>query len=180
MRHMYVGLAAIVVSVGVVSAASQGRNFSGTWTVDMQKTMEARQSGGGAGMIVASGAGGGMAAGGVMTGGGGMGSGGGGAVAARSGGAGGAMADTVITLTATTFTIEVGETITAYPINGTEITVPARNVSAHAKAVWEGDTIVITTTIDLPNGPTTATAKWALEGDSLVRETGSKLYYKRK
>lgn len=208
MKNMYVGLAAIVVSVSAVSAASQGRNFSGTWTVDAQKTAEARRaSGGGGAMIMAGGVG---AAGGVMVGGGGggMGSAGGGAAVARSGGSGGSgggfggamvagsgsagggavmaraggagmNSDTVITLTSASFTIEVGETSTTYPLNGTEVTLPSRN-NAHAKAVWDGDTIVITTTVDLPNGPVTSTTKWHMDGDSLVRETGAKTFYKRK
>lgn len=197
MRHMCVGLAAIAVSVGVMSAASQGRSFSGTWVVDSEKTMAAMPAGGGGagGAVIArsGGSGGSMApAGGVAVGGGGgvaRGSGGGGGVAVMSaGGTGGGMvaragtgsSDTIIRLDATTFSLEAGGAKTAYPLNGTEVPVEVRGIGGHGRAAWEGDTLVITTTLDSPNGPVTSVARWSMDGDSLVRETARKTYYKRK
>src|SRR5688572_2031841 len=82
MRNMCLGITAVVVTVGMVSVNAQGRNFSGTWVVDSEKTMAAMQTatgerriveGGGvggrargtaAGAVVSAGGGGGAAAGG--------------------------------------------------------------------------------------------------------------------
>lgn len=196
MRHMCVGLAAIAVSVGVMSAAAQGRSFSGTWVVDSEKTMAAMPSGGGGaggGVIARSGgSGGSMAATGGVGGGGGVavagGSGGSDGVVRSGGGAGGGMvaragagsSDTIISLDATTFSLEAGGANTTYPLNGTEVPVEVRGIGGHGRAVWEGDTLVITTTLDSPNGPVTSVARWSMDGDSLVRETARKTYYKRK
>jgi hypothetical protein len=196
MRNMYVGLAAIVVSVGVMSAAGQGRSFSGTWVIDSEKTMAAMaSSGGGGGMggaVSGGGAGGGTivarsASGGVATGGGGgvavasAGAGGGGV-----GGGGGAMVrstsnpETVIAMDANTFSVETNGAKTSYPLNGTEVAVDVRGAAGRAKASWQGDVLVVSTTVESPNGPVTSVVRWSMEGDSLVRETARKSYYKRK
>lgn len=207
MRNMCLGITAIVVTVGMASVGAQGRNFSGSWVVDSEKTMAAMQSamGDAAGAAIAqSGGGGGRggAIGGVISAGGGGVGGGGGAVvrsgsgvaAAGSGGgtmvsAGGgggrggvvgAASATVITLDATTFSTDIGGIHTSYPLNGTEVTVQLRNTEARAKASWKGDTLVIEQTIESSNGPVTSTTSWFLEGDSLVRETTRKTYYKRR
>jgi hypothetical protein len=194
MRNICVGIAAIAVSVGTMSVAAQGRNFSGTWVVDSEKTMAAAEaagmgSGGGT-MVARSGGGAGGAVGAVAAAGGGesrrMIASGGEAVGTRSAGGGGAVggvmvsADTVITMDGTSFSIEQGGTKTSYPLNGTEVAVTVRNYSGKARATWQGDTLVITQTVDMPNGPVTSSTNWSMEGDSLLRESGRKTYYKRK
>ncbi len=183
------GVAAVAVCLSVLSLSAQGRNFSGTWVVDTEKTLAAATSGGGGGgrggVAVAGGGGGGggsMGAGvsgGVAV----AGGGGGGRGGARGGGAvgGGAVSmDTVITLDRTTFTIETSTQKTTYPLDGSETRVDVRGTSGRATAVWEGDTLKITTTLDAQNGPQVSVARWFMEGDSLVRETTRKTYYKRK
>lgn len=172
------GLAAVAVCVSVMSVAAQGRNFSGTWVVDTEKTMAAAPSGSGGG-----GGGRGGVVGGGMGGGGGAAMGGGGG---RVGGGGGAVAgmavsmDTVITLDHSAFTLETGTQKTSYPLDGSETRVDLRGISGRATAVWEGDTLKITTTMDTQNGPQVSVVRWFVEGDSLVRETTRKTYYKRK
>lgn len=58
MRQMAV-MAALAVGMSVMSVAAQGRNFSGTWVVDAEKTAAAAPAGGGGGGAVISGGGGG-------------------------------------------------------------------------------------------------------------------------
>jgi hypothetical protein len=189
-------IAAVLMSAGL---GAQGRNFSGTWTVDTEKTMAAGGGGGARG----SSAGGAMvvrrvddtgavATGGVMaTGGGRGGGGGGGEVVARGGGAGGAIVvtGTTVTVDAKSFTITQGQTTTAYALDGSATDVSNQARKATAKATWQGDKIAIETTAEGPNGPVVTHATWYLEGDSLVRENTStgpdgtpvvrKTYYKR-
>lgn len=180
MRQMVV-MTALAVGVSVMSVAAQGRNFSGTWVIDAEKTAAAAPAagGGGGGAVVSrsmAGGGGGAVGGGV--GGGAMSGGGGGGVVTRSMASG--SSDTVITLDASTFTIEVGGVKTSYPTNGTETAIEVRGVSGRATAKWQGDVLTITSTIDAANGPVTSTQSWSMEGESLVRETARKTYYKRK
>jgi hypothetical protein len=197
MRNMCLGITAMVITAGMVSVGAQGRNFSGTWVIDSEKTMAAAQAsiGGTGGAVVArSGGGGGRggsATGGVISGGGGVAVGGtgvarsgGGAVmtAAGGGGRGGVVvaADTVITIDAATFSIDSGGFQTNYPLTGTEATIQTRSGEAKARASWKGDTLVIEQTSETPNGPVTVTTSWFLEGDSLVRLNTRRTYYKRK
>jgi hypothetical protein len=187
MRNMCLGITAMVITAGMVSVGAQGRNFSGTWVIDSEKTMAAAQAtiGGTGGAVVArSGGGGGRgsATGGVLSGGGGVAV---GAGVARSGGRGGAVmtaagADTVITIDAATFSIDSGGFQTNYPLTGTEATIQTRSGEAKARASWKGDTLVIEQTSETPNGPVTVTTSWFLEGDSLVRLNTRRTYYKRK
>ncbi len=183
MRQIAV-MAALAVGVSVMSVAAQGRNFSGTWVIDAERTAAAAPAGGGGGGSISNGgggavmttrsiAGGGGGMGGAMSGGG-----GGGAMVSRSVASG--STDTVITLDATTFAIEVGGVKTSYPTNGTETQVEVRGLAGRATARWQGDVLTITTTIEGANGPVTSSQSWSLEGDSLVRETARKMYYKRK
>jgi hypothetical protein len=192
MRNICVGIAAIAVSVGTMAVAAQGRNFSGTWVVDSEKTMAAAPTAAaGGGAVMARSAGGGAGGGGetrVMAGGGGIATAGGGggerrAVAGGQGGAAGGVmvsADTVISMDANAFSLEQGGVKNSYPLNGSEVTVEMRGLSGKASAAWQGDVLVITTTIERPDGPVTTTARWSIEGDSLVRDTGRKTFYKRK
>jgi hypothetical protein len=192
------------VSVGIVSVNAQGRSFSGTWVIDSDKTMAAAQStgepgtraiagGSGGGTMVAAGGGGGAAAGAVAEarprsgsgGGGAATAGGGGRVIAAPGGSGGRVGavvstDTVITMDANNFITDIGGVRTSYPLNGSEVPVQLRNSEGRARASWKGDTIVIETTLETPTGPLVSTTSWYLEGDSLVRLTNRKTYYKRK
>lgn len=181
MRKMTV-MAALAVAASVMSVAAQGRNFSGTWVIDAEKTAAAAP---------AAGAGGG---GGVMVGGGGArvvrgANAGGGTGGAVSGGGGAVMmarpatagsSDTVITLDGSTFTLEVGGVKTSYATNGTETPIEVRGRTGRASAKWHGDVLTITTTLDGPDGQVTTSQSWSLEGESLVRETTRKTYYKRK
>ena len=184
MRHMCVGITALAVSVGVLSVAAQGRNFSGTWVIDSEKTMAAAStagSGSGGGAVMARGGGGGR--GGVSTGGlVATGTGGSATATGGGGGRGGAMisTDTIISMDGGAFSVEAAGVTTSYPLNGTEVAVDIRGMSGKARAAWQGDTLVITTTLDSPNGPVTSSAQWSMEGDSLVRGTTRKTYYKRK
>jgi len=189
-------IAAVLMSAGL---GAQGRNFSGTWTVDTEKTMAAgggaggARGGGGGGVMVQRSAGDtGAVTGGVVAAGGGRGGGGGGTAAvARSGGAGGAVVatGTAITVDAKSFSITQGQTTTTYALDGSATDVSNQARKATAKATWQGDKIAIETTAEGPNGPVVTHATWYLEGDSLVRETTStgpdgtpvvrKTYYKR-
>ena len=221
MRNMCLGITAVAVTVGMVSVNAQGRNFSGTWVVDSEKTMAAMQTatgerriveGGGvggrargtaAGAVVSAGGGGGAAAsatavargsGGGGTreiasagGGGGVGAAGTEVRAARGGGAV-VSADTVIAIDANSFSTDIGGVHTRYPLDGSEVTVPVRSrgpegavtSEGKARASWKGDMLVIETTVNSPDGPVTSPTSWFLEGDSLVRLTTRRTYYKRK
>jgi hypothetical protein len=206
MRNMSLGITAFVVSVGMISVGAQGRSFSGTWVIDSEKTAAAAQaagdqatmtarpggsggrvmSGGSGGSSVAATGGGGTGTRSIAGGGGGVMVGGtGGAAAATAGGGGGGgrvviNADTVIAIDANTFSTTIGGVHTSYPLNGTEVTVQLRNTEARAKASWKGDMLVIETTMETANGPMTSTTSWFIEGDSLVRLTTRKTYYKKK
>jgi hypothetical protein len=170
---------AAVAALMSVSLYAQGRNFSGTWTIDSEKTTAAN-----AGMAGGGGRGGGTmvatggerrvadpaAAGAVARGG------GGGAVVARSGAGGGAVAapaGTTITLDTKSFTVSQGEIATAYALDGSVTDVSNARRKATAKASWQGDKLVIETTSEGPNGPAVSLASWYLEGESLVRENSS-------
>ena len=191
---MLSAVAAVLLSVGV---GAQGRNFSGAWVIDSEKTAAAGGGamggrGGGGGGVVRSG---GDATGAVAVGGVARGGGGGGAVAAagaggaRGGGEGRVATGLSLTMDANSFTLVNGATTTTYKLDGsvTNIENPMRKVSA--KASWQGDKIAIETTAEGPNGPIVTHAFWYLEGDYLVRENKStgpdgqevvrKTYYKR-
>ena len=185
-------IAAVLMSVGLVA---QGRNFSGNWTIDSEKTTAANAGTvGGGGMARSGGTGDATMARRVDAGTGGVavaGGGGGGAMVARSGGAGGAavVTGTVLTVDTKSFTIAQGQTTTTYPLDGTvtDLNNPMRKTVA--KASWQGDKIAIETTAEGPNGPIVTHTTWYLEAESLVRETSStgadgqpvvrKTYYKK-
>jgi hypothetical protein len=175
-------MAASLFAAGGVSA--QGRNFAGTWTLDIDRMAEvmaatARSAGaggavggggmrggggggrGGGGDAVAAGAGGGVARSGGGGGGGGM----------RGGRGGGAAAPMSLSLDANTFTVGSGEISTAYKLDGSVTTIDTERGQIATKAAWKGDHIVIETTAPGPNGSITTTTSWYLEGESLVRET---------
>ncbi|HVQ40935.1 MAG TPA: hypothetical protein VMS54_01970 [Vicinamibacterales bacterium] len=182
-RAVLVGVAAAaLMSVGL---GAQGRNFSGTWTIDSEKTAAANAGMAGAGGARSGGGGtierravdpttaGAVAVGG---GGGGRGGGGGGTMVARAG-AGGAVAvgpvGTTITLDTKSFSVTQGENTTAYALDGSATDISNAMRKATAKASWQGDKLVIQTTAEGPNGPVVTQATWFLEGESLVRENSS-------
>lgn len=173
-------VAATLMSVGL---GAQGRNFSGTWTIDSEKTAAANVGVAGGGGARSGGGGGAVGevrrvggdAGAVAVGAGG-GRGGGGAVVARSGGAGGAVAapaGTTIALDTKSFTVTQGETSTVYALDGSTSDVSTARRKATAKSAWQGDKLVIETTAEGPDGPVVSKAAWYLEGEWLVRENSS-------
>lgn len=124
------------------AASAQKPDFSGTWTVDQDKTNAvnpAPQGGGAPG-----GRGMGMGMGGPMT----------------------------LKLDAGSLTIERqgpnGAQSTVYKLDGSATTVSMGQREGTAKAMWEGNTIVIATTMEGPQGPITTKAVYALEGEYLV------------
>jgi hypothetical protein len=184
-------VAAVLLSVGV---GAQGRNFSGTWVIDSEKTAassgEAMAGGGGGAMTRSIVAGSSTRAVAVSGGTGG----GGGAIAAdagsraRSGGSGVAPGLSV-TMDANSFTIVNGSTTTTYKLDGSVTNIENPRGKVSAKASWQGDRISIESTSETPNGVVTTHASWYLEGDYLIRENKStspdgqelirKTYYKR-
>ena len=187
-------VAAVLLSVGV---SAQGRNFSGTWVIDPEKTAAAGggavggRGGGGGGVARSGGDGSAVAA--TAVGGGGRGGGGGGVVAAAGGGARGGgvgiSAGMSVTMDANSFTLVNGATTTTYKLDGSVTNIENPNRKVTAKAAWQGDKIAIETTSEGPNGAIVNHAFWYLEGDYLVRENKSttpdgqevvrKTYYKR-
>jgi hypothetical protein len=196
----------IATSVAVTFA--QGRDFSGTWTIDTERTMAeagATAGGGGGGGAVVTSAGGGVATfggggGGRGGGGGGVAAGGGGTmVMARpasgggggrvGGGASGGPVPMTIVLDEKSFTIATSGNTTTYKLDGSVTTIETPRGSQTAKAAWKGDKLVIETTIPTPNGSVTTTTGWYLDSGSLVRESSrtgpdgqpivSKTFYKK-
>lgn len=200
--------AVAVAAIGLWSASvfAQGRNFSGSWTVDQEKTMAAMSTmeapagavargGGGGGVGMRSGGGGGGTA---TVSGGGVGAGGGGtfgAAGARSGGGGGGgrggggvAPPTILALDANTFTMGSGETARVYRLDGSPTILETPAGRSTSKASWKDDKLVIETTLEGANGPVNSSTVWYLEGDSLVRENHAnfngtasvrKTYFKR-
>jgi hypothetical protein len=174
-------LPAMVIALALVwsiQLQAQGRNFAGSWTVDVDRMMAEAANAAPAGGVVGAGGGGGMRSGGggaappppgVAAGGGGFRGGGGGGVGGARGR--GAAGPTTITLDSTTFTLAQGETTTAYKLDGTPTTISTPAGDATAKASWKGDRLVIDTTTPGPNGPIVTSVAWYLDGQSLVRET---------
>src|SRR5262245_14761444 len=166
-------MAASLFATGGVSA--QGRNFAGTWTLDLDRMAEsmaamaagARSGGGGGGGM--RGGGGGDA--GAAAAGAGARSGGGGGGGMRGGRGGGAAGPMTLSLDANAFTVGSGEISTAYKLDGSVTTTDTERGQITTKAAWKGDHIVIETTAPGPNGSITTTTSWYLEGESLVRET---------
>jgi hypothetical protein len=192
---MLSAVAAVLFSVGV---GAQGRNFSGTWVIDAEKTAAAGGGaamggrGGDGGRVMVAGSGGDRsAAAATAVGGGARSGGGGGGVAVAAGGAGARAVSTgmSVTMDANAFTVVNGATTTTYKLDGSVTNIESRMGTARVKASWQGDKIAIETTSDSPNGAVVTHAFWYLEGEYLVRENKStsadgqeivrKTYYKR-
>jgi hypothetical protein len=165
-----------VARVGVIAAAilavatlawAQKTDFSGTWTLDPEAS--------------------GAAAGGAAPG---AGGGGGG----RGGGLGGGLGTGgTVKQTATDLTVErtMGENkvTSTYKLDGTESknSMMGRGgaaVESVSTAKWDGPALVITTKMDMGNGPQESTQKWTLAGNVLTIETTNargtqKMVYKK-
>ena len=186
-------IAAGLMSVGI---GAQGRNFSGSWVVDLDKTVavtgafSAGGRGGGGGGARSGGGGDITAAAGAIGGGGGRGggmrSGGDGSAVA---GRGGAAPGVSFAFDASGVTIVNGGITTTYKADGSATNLDNAMRKATAKATWQGDKLNIETATETPNGLMVTFAIWYLEGDSLVRENKStgpdgqevvrKTYFKR-
>jgi hypothetical protein len=162
-----VGAAAVVLWAAAVMAQAKP-NFAGSWTMDQEKTTAANPA-------PAGGGGGGRAGGG-------------------GGGRGGAQGPMVVKQDATTLSVERqganGPTTTTYTLDGKPHEVTQGQGTATVTAKVDGATIVIDTTSDMGNGPTTRKQVWSMEGDWLViaatnpprgggEATTRKTYYKK-
>lgn len=168
MRRVTAMLGAAAVVLLAASVFAQGKpNFAGTWTVDAEKTAAENPAPAG---------------------------GGGGGGGRGGGGRGGMQGPMTITQDATTFTIaretQNGPVSTSYKLDGSEQTVTMGQGEAKVKAKVEGATIVIETTQDMGNGPTTRKAVYSMDGAWMVvantspgrnggEPTTRKTYYKK-
>lgn len=160
MRRLAIGSVAIAVVLFASGLSAQGKDFSGKWTIDAEKSAAAMGGGGGGGGRAGGGGGGGRGGGGPMT----------------------------ITQDAKTLTIErtIGEntTKTVYNLDGSD----SKNMAGRAgqqteqvsNAKWDGNKLVITT--KTANGD--RVSSWYLEGGELVQESQGqngpvKIYYKK-
>ena len=168
MKLARVGVIAAAVLAVATLAWAQKTDFSGTWTLDAEAS-GAPAGGGGA-------------------------PGGGGGGGGRGGGRGGGLGQGgTVKQTATELSVErtVGENkVTAtYKLDGTESKnsmmgrggAPVESVST---AKWDGPALVITTKMDMGNGPQESTQKWSVNGSVLTIETTNargtqKMVYKK-
>jgi len=159
MKRVSMLIGAVAVVLWAASAFAQAKpDFSGSWTLDAEKTAAANPE---------------MAAG------------GGGGRGGRGGGAG-AM---TIKHDGSSLTVETqgrqGPQSVTYKLDGSEVQVPGgRGGAATAKAVWEGTTIVISTTRDMQGQMMTNKQVYSMDGAWLVvaRENPNgtfKAYYKK-
>ena len=155
MKRVRIGITAAAVLAVASLALAQGKpDFSGTWALDEQAS--------------------GMAAGGGAPGGGGGGGG-------RGGFGGGALGNGgTVKQTADALTIErtMGENkvTTTYKLDGSESknTMMGRGgnqMESTSTAKFEGSTLVISTKMDMGNGPVETTQKWTLAGGMLTVES---------
>jgi hypothetical protein len=162
MKLARVGVIAAAVLAVTTLAWAQKADFSGTWTLDAEASGVAAGGGGGGG-----GRGGGR--------GGGLGQGG------------------TVKQTATELTVErtMGDNkvTSTYKLDGTESknTMMGRggnSVESVSTAKWDGPSLVITSKMDMGNGPQESTQKWTVNGSVLTIETTNargtqKMVYKK-
>jgi hypothetical protein len=168
MKQARVGIiAAAVFAVATMASAQAKPDFSGTWTLDPAASGMAAPAGGGA-------------------------PGGGGGGGGRGGGALGNGPATV-KQTADTLTIErtQGEQkiVATYKLDGTEsknsmMGRGGQAMESVSTAKWDGPALVISTKVDMGNGPQESTQKWTVNGSTLTIETTSargtqKMVYKK-
>jgi hypothetical protein len=135
-RVLFLALAASLAVMPYATFAQGKPSFAGTWTLDAAKSDPAPAGRGG--------------------GGGGAGGGGG-----RGGGGGGAAGPQTITQTATDITIGPN----TYKLDGSETTIEGRGGPQKAKAMWEGNNLVITTVVDFNGQSITTKATRSLSAD---------------
>ncbi len=159
MKLARVGVIAAAVLAVATLAWAQKADFSGTWTLDAEASGVAAGGGGGG----------------------------------RGGGRGGLGQGGTVKQTADALTVErtVGENkVTAtYKLDGTESknSMMGRGgaaVESVSTAKWDGPALVITTKMDMGNGPQESTQKWTLAGSVLTIETTNargtqKMVYKK-
>jgi hypothetical protein len=152
MKRARTGLIAAAILAVASVAFAQKPDFSGTWTLDPEASGMAAAPGGGA-----------------PGGGGGRGMGGG----ALGNGA-------TVKQTADTLTIErtMGDqkVVSTYKLDGTESknTMMGRGgnqMESTSTAKFDGTTLVITTKMDMGNGPVETTQKWTVSGSTLTVES---------
>jgi len=165
MKLARVGVIAAAVLAVATLAWAQKPDFSGTWTLDPAA------SEGGAGGAPGGGGGGG----------------------GRGGGRGGLGQGGTVKQTADALTVErtMGENkvTSTYKLDGSESknTMMGRggnSVESVSTAKWDGPSLVITTKMDMGNGPQESTQKWTVSGSTLTIETTNargtqKMVYKK-
>ena len=166
MKLARVGVIAAAVLAVATLAWAQKPDFSGTWTLDPAA------SEGGAGGAPGGGGGGG----------------------GRGGGRGGGLGQGgSVKQTADALTVErsIGENkiTSTYKLDGSESknTMMGRggnSVESVSTAKWDGPALVITTKMDMGNGPQESTQKWTVSGSTLTIETTNargtqKMVYKK-
>ena len=165
MKLARVGVIAAAVLAVATLAWAQKPDFSGTWTLDPAA------SEGGAGGAPGGGGGGG----------------------GRGGGRGGLGQGGTVKQTADALTVErtMGENkvTSTYKLDGSESknTMMGRggnSVESVSTAKWDGPALVITTKMDMGNGPQESTQKWTVSGSTLTIETTNargtqKMVYKK-
>jgi hypothetical protein len=148
MKLARVGVIAAAVLAVATLAWAQKPDFSGTWTLDPAASDQPAGGGGGGG--------------------------------GRGGGRGGLGQGGTVKQTADALTVErmVGENkITAtYKLDGSESknSMMGRGgaaVESVSTAKWDGPSLVITTKMDMGNGPQESTQKWSVSGSTLTIET---------
>ena len=152
MKLARVGVIAAAILAVATLAWAQKPDFSGTWTLDPAA------SEGGAGGAPGGGGGGG----------------------GRGGGRGGLGQGGTVKQTADALTVErtIGENkiTSTYKLDGSESknTMMGRggnSVESVSTAKWDGPSLVITTKMDMGNGPQESTQKWTVNGSTLTIET---------
>jgi hypothetical protein len=165
MKLARVGVIAAAVLAVATLAWAQKPDFSGTWTLDPAA------SEGGAGGAPGGGGGGG----------------------GRGGGRGGLGQGGTVKQTADALTVErtIGENkvTSTYKLDGSESknTMMGRggqSVESVSTAKFDGQALVITTKMDMGNGPQESTQKWTVSGSTLTIETTNargtqKMVYKK-
>jgi hypothetical protein len=166
MKVARVGVIAVAILAVATLAWAQKTDFSGTWTLDAEASGAA--PGGGA-------------------------PGGGGGGGGRGGGRGGLGPGGTVKQTATELTVErtMGENkvTSTYKLDGSESKNQMMGrggaaVESVSTAKWDGAALVITTKMDMGNGPQESTQKWSLAGNVLTIETTNargtqKMVYKK-
>ena len=161
MKLARVGVIAAAVLAVATLAWAQKADFSGTWTLDAEASGAPAGGGGGGG--------------------------------GRGGGRGGLGQGGTVKQTATELSVErmMGDNkvVATYKLDGTESknSMMGRGgaaVESVSTAKWDGPALVITTKMDMGNGPQESTQKWTVSGSVLTIETTNargtqKMVYKK-